>query len=176
MMKIKTTIILYLLISLSGYSQSITPSVINVAGGSAQKGYYQFEWSVGEMALINQTQSSDSLYVLTNGFLQPYINTPGSRNNHKPFDPDELHIFPNPASKYLEIDFSTKQEGKVWFTLYNSVGQKVYDKTFPSYGLDHIERINVDRLAGGLYMLYIQLDPIVGSYLKRGAFKIIKAD
>ncbi len=175
-MKNKITTVIVFFISLSCYSQNITPSVINVSGGSWQNGYYQFEWSVGEMSLTNQTQSSDGLYALTNGFLQPYINTPGTRDNHSSFGADELHIFPNPASKYLEIDFSTKQQGRVWFTLYNNIGQKIYNKTFPSYGLDHIEKINVDRLAGGIYILYIQLDPIVGSYIKKGTFKIIKAD
>ena len=125
------------------------------------------------MSLINQAQSSDGFYVVTNGFLQPYINTPGSFNKEHVFSPEELHIFPNPANKYVEIDFSTKQQGKGWFTLYNSIGQKVYDRTFPSYGLDRIERVDLNKLSAGTYMLYIQIDPFEGSYIKRGGFKIV---
>lgn len=125
------------------------------------------------MSLVNQAPSSDGFYVLTNGFLQPYVNSPASFDKRHVFGPDELHIFPNPANKYVEIDFSTKQQGKAWFKLYDAIGKKVYDKTFASYGLDHIEVISLDKLPAGMYMLYIQVDPIVGSYIKKGSFKIV---
>jgi len=53
-----TVIIVFFFISISCFSQRITPSVINVSGGVSQQGYYQFEWSVGEMSLVNQMESN----------------------------------------------------------------------------------------------------------------------
>ena len=160
------------------FGQSITPSVINTSGGTFNDPnyYFRFDWSVGELALANQMQSADGLYVLTNGLLQPYSSMPGHINNTTTFDENEIHVFPNPASSYLEIDFNTRQHGKVRFMLYDNIGQKIYDKSFLSYGLDRIERINVATLPAGMYMLYVQLDPIAGSYLKKGAFKIAKTN
>jgi hypothetical protein len=128
------------------------------------------------MSLVNQMQSSDGLYILTNGLLQPYSNLPGTVNNGSGFGANEIKVFPNPASKYVEIDFFTMQQGRVRFFLYDNLGQRIYDKSFLSYGLDRVERINVDGLASGIYMLYIQLDPIIGSHIKKGAFKIVKTN
>jgi hypothetical protein len=61
----------------TAYSQSNTPSVINSSGGSSQTGYYHFEWSVGEISLVNQMSSSNNSLILTNGFFQPYLLYPG---------------------------------------------------------------------------------------------------
>ncbi len=80
-MKNKATTIVFFL-SLSCFSQTIIASIINIFDCSSQKGFSQFEWSVGEMALINEMPGND-------GF-----------------------------SKYVEIDFSTKQQGRVGFSLY----------------------------------------------------------
>ena len=53
-MKNATTFIVSFLISVISYSQSISSSVINAGGGTSKNGYYQLEWSIGEMALVNQ--------------------------------------------------------------------------------------------------------------------------
>ena len=102
-MKNKITVIIVFFISISCYSQSITPAVINVSGGSLQKGYYQFEWSVGEMSLVNEMESRPNLFILTNGFLQPYILNPAVNNSSNQFGADEIKVFPTPASTYVEI-------------------------------------------------------------------------
>jgi hypothetical protein len=172
---ILSSLAIILTISFS-FGQSVVPSVVNSSGGSFNDPnyYFRFDWSVGEMTLVNQMQSNDGLYILTNGLLQPYTNTPGSINNTGSFDATEIQVFPNPASKYVEIDFNTRQQGRVKFILYDNLGQKIYDRVFLSYGLDRVERINIETLASGVYMLYIQLDPIVGSHTKKGAFKIVK--
>jgi len=168
---------IFFAISLS-FSQSISPSIINTTGGTFNDPnyYFRFDWSVGEMALVNQMQSADGLYVITNGLLQPYTNTPASVNNSDDFGTDEIHVFPNPASNYVEIDFNTRQQGRVRFMFYDNLGQKIYDKSFLSYGLDRVERINVATLPSGIYMIYVYLDPVAGSHIKKGAFKIVKTN
>ena len=106
-----TVIIVFFFISISYFSQRITPSVINVSGGVSQQGYYQFEWSVGEMSLVNQMESKPNLFVVTNGFLQPYILNAGVNNSNNVFGADELKVFPTPASTYVELDLFTKIRG-----------------------------------------------------------------
>ena len=172
-----SSLAIFLAISFS-FSQTITPGTINSTGGTFNDPnyYFRFDWNVGEMALANQMQSIDGLVVLTNGLLQPYANTPGSVNNTSNFGSDEIHVFHNPASKYVEIDFNTRQQGRVRYMLYDNLGQKIYDNSFLSYGLDRVQRIPVATLASGIYMLYVQLDPIIGSRFKKGAFKIVKTN
>jgi hypothetical protein len=86
-------------------AQSIAPSVINTGGGSFQSGYYQFEWSIGELALIGEMSSANNSFVITNGFIQPFIQYPVRDNNNNIFGTDEIKVFPNPASSYVEINF-----------------------------------------------------------------------
>lgn len=155
-------------------AQSISPQVINTTGGSYSFGYTIIDWNVGEMALVNTQQSADLQVVITHGFLQPFTDKPADNNTNNVFGPEEIRVFPNPASTYIEIDFLTKQKGRVQFRLYNSLGQRMYQKEFYSYGLGTIEKIDMQRWASSEYYLHIILEPEAGSVGKKGSYKIIK--
>ncbi len=60
-------------------AQSIKPFVFNVAGGSYNdpNSYYRFEWSIGEMTMIESLAPSDSLILVTHGILQPLTDIVG---------------------------------------------------------------------------------------------------
>ena len=173
-MKNKITVIIVFFISISCYSQSITPAVLNVAGGSSQNGYYQFEWSVGEMSLINQMESRPNLFVLTNGFLQPYILNPAVDNWKDHFGADEIKVFPTPASSYIEVVLFTRQQGRLKICLYDAIGQKIYSSELQSFGVDLIQRIPVNKFNTGTYLLHIELEADPNFFSKKGVYKIIK--
>lgn len=173
-MKNKITVIIVSFISISCFSQSITPAVLNVAGGNSQKGYYQFEWSVGEMSLVNQMESRPNLFVLTNGFLQPYILNPVVNNSNNQFGADEIKVFPTPASSYIEIDLFTRQQGRLKITLYDAVGQRMYSTQLQSFGVDLIQKIPVNGFNVGTYLLHLELEADPNFVSKNGVYKIIK--
>ena len=172
-----TTTALLLCISLYAFTQS-TPdnkqSVINAAGGSSLNGYHQFEWSVGEMALINQMSDGTNKLIVTNGFIQPYLLYPGRDNNTNGFDAEEIRIFPNPATQYIEINFFTKQKGKLTVHFYDATGKKVFTKELTSNGVDLIDRIPVNALAQGVYVLHVELTGAPGSVSKKSSYKFVK--
>jgi len=155
-------------------AQSIAPSVINTSGGSFQSGYYQFEWSIGELALVGEMSSSNNSFVITNGFIQPFIQYPARDNNNTIFGTDEIKVFPNPASSYVEINFLTKQKGRITLSFYDGSGKKIYTATDWYYGVGMIKRIPVSKLPNEVYMLHVDLDPDPGSVAKKGVYKIIK--
>jgi type IX secretion system substrate protein len=173
-MKNKITVIIVSFISISCFSQSVTPAVLNVAGGNSQNGYYQFEWSVGEMSLINQMESRPNLFVLTNGFLQPYILNPGVSNPYTQFGANEIKVFPTPASSYIEVDLFTHQQGKLKMSLYDAIGQRLYSTELHTFGVDLIQRIPINSYNTGTYLLHIDLDADPNFFSKKGAYKIIK--
>ena len=175
-MKSSTTIIAFFLITAKCFSQSISSSVVNAGGGSFKNGYYQFEWSIGEMSLINEMQSGSNNLIVTNGFLQPYILYPSTYYSASNFMLDEVRIFPNPASLYVEINFFTKEKGRITLDFYDALGKKVYSEQIISNGVDLIHRIPVAKFASGTYMLYINLDGDPGYLSKRSAFKILKIE
>lgn len=156
------------------YAQSVTPAVVNIAGNSFQHKHYVLEWSVGEMAIINQMNSSFGNLIISNGFLQPYTHNPALINVAPAFGPEEIRILPNPTKDVVEINFLTAQKGKVSFVLADARGRIIYKKEFDSYGHGRIEHIDMRRMTGGTYFLRIELVAISGSVSKKGSYKIIK--
>ncbi len=157
----------------SCFSQSITPSVINSGGGTIQKEYYQFEWSIGELALVNQLSAPQNSLIVSNGFLQPYILNPANYSITTFFENYEVKLFPNPATQYVEVNFFTRQKGKINLGMFDATGRKVYNHDLASDGVDLIYRIPVTNLAAGTYMLYINLASLSGYVSKTGVYKLI---
>jgi len=173
-MKNAATIFVGFLVSAYCYAQSISFSVINSCGGTFNSNY-QFEWSIGEMSLVNQMQSGDQV-IVSNGFLQPYILFPATFFLQEQFDASEIKILPNPATSFVEINFFTKQKGQVTFGFYDMLGRKVYAQQIISSGVDLIHRVPLTNLPGGSYVLHIILDADPGYISKEGSYKILKIE
>jgi len=173
-MKNTITLVIVFFFLFNCNSQSITPSVLNTSGGSFQSGYYQLEWSVGELALVGEMSSSNNSLVITNGFIQPFVQFPATINTNNVFGNDEIKIFPNPASSYVEINFFTKQKGRITLSIYDNSGKKIFTVSDWYYGVGLIKRIPVSQLPNEVYMLHVDLDPYPGYTSKKGAYKIIK--
>src|SRR5688572_3301929 len=83
-----------LLTSFSAGAQSVSPGIVNVSGGTASSGYYRFDWSVGELCLIESYNQVN--IILENGFLHPGTERPGGNSNNF-FAKGDIMLFPNPA-------------------------------------------------------------------------------
>lgn len=173
-MKSTFTLVAAFFLCTYGNSQMVAPSVTNTGGGTFQSGYYQFEWSIGELALVGDMNSSGNSLVITNGFIQSLIQYPTHDNNLNYFEDDEIKVFPNPASRYVEINLMTQQRGRITITFYDAAGKKIYATSEAYYGVGLIKRIPVDKLPNEVYMLHIDLNPYAGYFAKKGAYKIIK--
>lgn len=160
--------------SLASFSQSVTPAILNSTGGTNMFTFYRFEWSFGEMLAI-ETQFAPTLWV-TNGVLQPGTHNPATNSTTNVWDKDEIKILPNPTKGNLEIDFFSKQKGKVTMTLLDATGKLLSNKQFDYFGIGRIEKMNLSRFPSGTYFLNIQLDATSGSVSKKGAFQVVKAN
>jgi hypothetical protein len=170
------TLVLLVITITSSYTvaQTTTPQVINASGNTYRQGDYVLEWSIGESSLINQMQSPNAAYFITNGFLQPIAPYTGPSDNNHFFSDEEIRILPNPTRGMIAIKFSTLQKGNMKLALYNALGIIVYTREFTSSGNGHLETINLTGYASGAYMLRIILNPEQGSVQKKGIYKIIK--
>lgn len=173
-MKKTITIVISFFFFFYGNSQTVAPSVVNAGGGVFKSGYYQFEWSIGELALVGDMTSSNNSLVVTNGFIQSLVQFPFRDNTLNYFDEDEIKVFPNPATSYVEINFLTHQRGRITMSFYDAAGKKIYGASDPYYGTGLIKRIPVDKLPNEVYMLHVELEPYAGYSAKKGAYKIIK--
>lgn len=173
MRKSMSVLLAAVMLSLAARSQSITPSVINATGNTYTGGIYSFEWSVGELAVIETMRSSNGLVILTNGFLQPDLansNGVGPRN----FTSEEIRISPNPTYNQVEVAILTKQQGLIQLQLYDARGKLLYSKKISSYGTGLVEPVNLTPYAAGTYFLRMELQPAPGSVPQKGSFKIVK--
>lgn len=158
--------------SLGSFSQSVTPAILNATGGTYPPTYYRFEWSFGE-AMAIETMLSPNL-IVTNGVLQPGTDKPASIDNSGGWGGDEIRILPNPTQSVLEIDFFSKQQGKVSMKLYDASGRYLAIREFDYFGVGRIEKWDLSRYPSGEYFLYIRLEATGTSVGKKGGFKVIK--
>ena len=154
-------------------SQNITPAILNSSGGTNSFSHYQFEWSFGEAMAINTMASAANL-IVTNGVLEPNTQNPATINKNEAWASDEIKILPTPTSNFLEINFFSKQKGKVTMSLLTETGQLLISKQFLYYGNGHIEYLALEKYPCGQYFINIVMMPISGSVRKKGAFKIQK--
>jgi hypothetical protein len=154
--------------------QTVAPQIINTTGNTFKHKQYVLEWNIGEAALVNQIQNSDSSYRVTNGFLQPFAEYLDLWNNMNPFLDGEIIILPNPTRDISEVNFKTRHKGKVKMVLYDVSGNIVSSKEFIYTGDGRIEKLNLSSYANGTYILRILMSPEQGSLPKKGTYKIFK--
>ncbi len=155
------------------FAQSVTPSTLNVTGGTNIFTFYRFEWSFGEATAIETLNSSANI-IVTAGVLQPGTDNPATVNNNTAWGKEEIKIYPNPTQGVLKIDFLSKQQGKVSMTLLDESGKLITRKQFDYFGTGGTQLLDLTAYPSGQYFLDILLDPINTSVTKRSTFKVQK--
>jgi hypothetical protein len=162
MRKSSFSLIVLLLLSVAGNTQSAVPTVTNAGGGSYNdpNSYYRyFEWSIGELTLINTVAPTDSSVVVYQGVLQPCTDKPGETPVSSDFQPGDFKIMPNPTNGKFEVNFFVRDGGQMTMELIDMTG-KVYEKrSFRYYGCCRIEQYDITNLPAGLYMIVVTLTP-----------------
>ncbi|MDB5209306.1 MAG: type sorting protein [Sediminibacterium sp.] len=155
-------------------AQSIYPSTINVTGQFGTLKDFQFEISIGESTSI--TTMSNSLLVVTSGVLQTSVAYQPPINFATSFS-DEINLYPNPARDFVQVNFVGKLMGKNQYELYDMQGKKIMSKQFYYFGIPRTERLDINRLLPGTYILSIQqYSPVTNEVIKKGSFKIVKVN
>lgn len=170
------TLLVFLLATLcmQAFSQSAQPNVINSSGGTYTSDSYSYEWSVGELVLVNDMVDQDGKYMLTNGFLQPYIQ------NGKPITPatfkgHEIRMLNNPVKNALGVQLTTFETGKLRLKVYDERGYIKYTNEINVPGGVTTQTISMVQCASGNYFLraeFISNDQ--SKKFKEGTYKFVK--
>lgn len=160
-------ILIILVTCYCGFAQSATTQVINSTGGSGKKAVFFFDWSVGELSLINTLKNADSSFYLTSGLLQPAAVAGKPVVNYS-LSRDEVNMYPIPTADKLFVTVSPKQKGQIRIYLYDQKAGLVFSKIYPSTSIV-FEAIPMNSLVNGLYTLRVELypensDPRISSY------------
>lgn len=166
-----------LLLASAIYSRArmILPSTLNASGATVNKGYYIFDWSIGESTAV-LTLTKGNLMV-TQGVLQYHSGNVVDKNVAMIWFPNEVKLFPNPVRNILEINFMHVVSGSLHFELFNNAGKLLWQKDALYNGISLTEKLNMAGMPAGNYTLYLYQNDSPDSsrkYYKRGAFNIFK--
>jgi|JI10StandDraft_1071094.scaffolds.fasta_scaffold376966_2 hypothetical protein len=163
------------LASMHACAQSINPAIINSAGGTASIGGNTYEWSIGEMVLVNTATAGN--ITITQGLLQPSKPSSGVGLSESQFIFDHVTIYPNPTENlfYLSADFNDK--GEIHTLLYDMNGKIIDDKKIPADGQPVKIAYNISALAAGNYMMVVSFTPTYDAKKSiKAAYKIEKSN
>jgi len=154
--KILVLIIPFFCLHTTIVAQSIGPQIINAAGNSATISGNTYEWSVGELVLVNTETSAN--FSVTQGTLQPLIieeDTTINIGTDPKLSANQINIFPNPTHNLVYIKPALKPHTDLYITVMDVhtrilITQKIFLET----GTEQQE-INLAGFAAGIYMLKV---------------------
>lgn len=148
----KFHVIIFLsLLSVTGFGQILSPTVISSAGGYLSNANVSVSFTVGEVAVT--TLQGTSL-ILTQGFQQPFELDVGTAVNNLPVN-WAVDAYPNPVSEYLNIRFSVAQEKDFILQITDLSGRKMIVKNLNRVAPGQVEQVDLTGFSPGLYLVKI---------------------
>ncbi len=142
-----TSLCVALLISSGLYGQSISQSVVGLAGGlDRTPSGLTVSWTLGE-PIVDPIRQGDAL--LTQGFQQPDFQL--STGYVDPSFNHAFSIYPNPTAGHLYL--RTAYPKSIEYRLVSSLGQVATEGAWQQE-----KRLDLRRLSAGVYALYLLVD------------------
>tara|TARA_B100000780_G_C20966975_1_gene386046 strand:- start:69 stop:710 length:642 start_codon:yes stop_codon:yes gene_type:complete len=153
-------ILAFLLLGISGYSQTISKQVIGPAGATFENGNNKLSYTAGEVAVGAMTDE-DGTYQLGNGYY-PSLNISTLTTESSELQL-QMKVFPNPVTEAIFITHPTEQYFEVNITDVNGkqILQTTHQKQTP---------LSVQTLTSGTYFVTITTK----SLKQTNTYKIIK--
>ena len=161
----------------------VVPAILNTAGGTYDNAlsYHRYEWSFGELVLIQAFAPPDSSILVTQGVLQPCTDKVGVSPYTVLFEAGDYRLFPNPTSGIFEVDFFVKTPGQMSLQLINSLGQILEKRSFHYDGCCRIEMFDLTGYPAAMYFVVADLKPDTPradglEIIRHSGLKVIKLD
>ncbi|MBS1771490.1 MAG: T9SS type A sorting domain-containing protein [Bacteroidetes bacterium] len=135
------------LAAIQAYAQ---PATLNASGGTYTTATAAFDWSVGEMTLVN-TATAPSI-IITQGILQPLESSSGVNDVSVK---NKLKLYPNPASTMVHLDYDAGANQSLSYKLTDITGQLIAEKNIDLNSGNNSVQIDVSALASAAYMLTV---------------------
>lgn len=154
----------------SCYAQSLSPSILNAAGGTAVVATLTHEWSVGEMVSVH-TATAGSV-TLTQGLLQPRYAATAGINEQTSGLQQHVVLYPNPSNGVITLQPDLDAGSNLRLRLLNMAGQELsYREVYLTSG-NEAQIFDLGNYASGIYLL--QAVWTKGEQHKHAVYKIEK--
>jgi len=142
-----------LVVSFGVKAQSIAPSTINATGSSAIINTNLYEWSIGEMTLVNTFSTSN--LIVTQGVLQPSVSLVGIEEEAS--KEIAIVLYPNPTSDYIQMQPDLNGAGKLNYMLFDNSGKLITQQTIQLASGKEAQQISLVGLPSGSYSLTVSV-------------------
>jgi hypothetical protein len=126
-------------------------STVNAAGGTANIGGNNYEWSVGEMALVNTGTGSN--ITVTQGVLQPAQST-GNVDDYAGVMKN-VSVYPVPTRGVVYIQHEFVSAGSLNYKLMDITGKLILERDVEIQPGTGKQEINLENLPNASYMLHL---------------------
>lgn len=142
-------IILWVVISMTGFTQTLTPDLVTTSGDFYKTGTGSLSLSIGEPLTETYTTTNN---LLTQGFQQSkWTVSPTGINDPKTID---LKVFPNPVTDRLNIEFPSGSGQAFDISLFDINGKLLFKKVgLNATGQIDLSNINESSLILKVYNL-----------------------
>ena len=148
-----------LLVSLSGFSQTISKQVIGPAGATYENDTNKLSYTAGEV-LVGAMTSEDGSIQLGNGYY-PSLDL-STLNTESPELKLQVKVYPNPTKELIFITHPISNSFKVFIS--DLTGKLLFQKQ-----VGEQEPINIERYPTGTYLIDVTTED-----KKTNSYKIIK--
>ena len=150
----KNFYLFFSLLALGGVqAQSTSPFIINSMGGTGAINGNIYDWSFGEMTLVN-TLSTVNL-IVTQGVLQPRYDSIAMGINNTTAIVQNIKVYPNPAQNVICFESDYKTPGKLNYVLVDVAGKSIINKQVSINAGNNKQTIDLTTLPTGIYILKI---------------------
>lgn len=132
--------------TLVAYPYTLAGGAVSITTASAGANYYYFyDWNVTVAAtdICTSPRTPATVYI-TAGI------DPASEYNIK--------VYPNPASDFVNVEFTTPESGEAMLSVFDMLGKKVYDLNLGVINGTVIRTINTSTYAKGMYNLKLTIN------------------
>ncbi len=141
--------IAFVLASVAGSAQTLSPTVISSSGGYFTSASASLSFTVAEMTMVQTFSTANNF--LTQGFQQPEDYNVGIIETAQ--DDSGVLIFPNPTTGSITLNYYNNGNSESTIKLYNMVGQVVLSqKVSQLQGLNTMN-LDISHYSQGMYML-----------------------
>jgi len=120
-----------------------------------------YMFTVGQMLKMHAT-------IIEGGIRHSLLSTKTKCSNGKSKEEDfefanpiyttETKIYPNPAQDIVNINIQSGSQGHTYIAIYDALGKMVFSKDFSTISGEHIEQINSQNWARGIYFIHIEVN------------------
>ena len=150
---------LYLFFSLvtfgSVQAQTTSPFTINSMGGTGTLNGNIYDWSFGEMTLVNTSFTAN--LIVTQGVLQPSVDSIAAGIHSPVTQPQPVKVYPNPAQNIICFESDYKTASRLQYDVIDVSGKIVTSKKTNTGAGYNKQTITLTALPAGIYMLRITI-------------------